>query len=289
MIWDFVIGLAFRSFPGVRTSFSGPISVSALACCPDSMYNMHLQKVKKFMEENLNQRRIRTAFLCSMGVIAFFLGFIPVILGYAAKSLYQLPMWLQLLILTFPLQIAYLCAVIIPAKKIQPEVPLREQLDLALPRNRLKTFWLVTGGVVILYPCLSVVTLLNRKLLALLHIKAATQELVTLIGSADLPSVLVILSAAVLLAPPGEELVFRHAIYQQFVRISRPAGAACVSALLFALSHFNALTFPALFLLALFLQFVYVRTKSLTCAIYAHILYNAISVILLLLLRFGVL
>ena len=45
-IWDFVIGLAFRSFPGVRTSFSGPISVSALACCPDSMYNMHLQKVK---------------------------------------------------------------------------------------------------------------------------------------------------------------------------------------------------------------------------------------------------
>ena len=253
------------------------------------MYNMHLQKVKKFMEENLNQRRIRTAFLCSMGVIAFFLGFMPVILGYAAKSLYQLPMWLQLLILTFPLQIAYLCAVIIPAKKIQPEVPLREQLDLALPRNRLKTFWLVTGGVVILYPCLSVVTLLNRKLLALLHIKAATQELVTLIGSADLPSVIVILSAAVLLAPPGEELVFRHAIYQQFVRISRPAGAACVSALLFALSHFNALTFPALFLLALFLQFVYVRTKSLTCAIYAHILYNAISVILLLLLRFGVL
>ena len=247
------------------------------------MYNMHLQKVKKFMEENLNQRRIRTAFLCSMGVIAFFLGFIPVILGYAAKSLYQLPMWLQLLILTFPLQIAYLCAVIIPAKKIQPEVPLREQLDLALPRNRLKTFRLVTGGVVILYPCLSVVTLLNRKLLALLHIKAATQELVTLIGNADLPSVLV------LLAPPGEELVFRHAIYQQFVRISRPAGAACVSALLFALSHFNALTFPALFLLALFLQFVYVRTKSLTCAIYAHILYNAISVILLLLLRFGVL
>lgn len=164
------------------------------------MYNMHLQKVKKFMEENLNQRRIRTAFLCSMGVIAFFLGFIPVILGYAAKSLYQLPMWLQLLILTFPLQIAYLCAVIIPAKKIQPEVPLREQLDLALPRNRLKTFWLVTGGVVILYR-LSVVTRFNRKLLALLHIKAATQELVTLIGSADLPSVLVILSAAVLLAP----------------------------------------------------------------------------------------
>ncbi len=241
------------------------------------------------MNQDTNRHRIHITFLCVMAVIAFFQGFVPVLLGYAAKSLVQLPMWLQLLILILPLQIAYLCAVVIPAKKIQPTVPLREQLNLALPRNRLSTFGLLIGGVVLLYPCLSLVTLLNKKLLTLLHIRAEAQELVTLIGSADLSTAVVILSAAILLAPPGEELVFRHAIYQQFECISHPAGAACVSALLFALSHFNILTFPALFLLALFLQFVYVRTKSLTCAIYAHILYNAISVILLLLLRFGVL
>ncbi len=234
------------------------------------------------MEESPDARRSRAVFLCSMGAIALFLGFVPVLLGHVSGAPAQWPPWLGILIRTVPLQIAYFCAVLLPSLSICPEVPLTEQLNLVLPRNAFRTFGLVLCGVLLLYPLLGAVTFLTGNILTLLHIPAEPQALALLLRNGDSASILVIAATGILLAPAGEELVFRHGIYKHFRRFASPCAAACVSAFLFAAVHFNILNFPALFLLALFLQFVCCRTGSLLCAICAHALYNALSVCLLL-------
>lgn len=232
---------------------------------------------------------IRAAFTASMGVIAFFLGFVPVFLGYVSKTLGALPQWVQVLVMTFPLQIAYLGAVLLPAKRFQGELPIRVKLELILPRAPWKSFALVGICVIPVYPLLTAVTFLNGKLLNCLSIRSEPQELASLLTEGSLATVSVIVLAGVILAPFGEELVFRYAIYRHFARFAPPPAAACVSAFLFAASHFNIRTFPALFLLALFLQGIFLRTRSLSCAIYAHALYNALAIGLILLFRFGIL
>ena len=237
------------------------------------------------MEASPEARRSRAVFLCSMGAIALFLGFVPVLLGHVSGALAQWPAWLGILIRTVPLQIAYFCAVLLPSARICPEVPLAEQLDLVIPRNAWRTFGLVSCGVLFLYPLLGTVTFLTGKILELLRIPAEPQMLALLLRNGDSASILVIAATGILLAPAGEELVFRHAVFNHFRRFASPFAAACVSGFLFAAVHFNVLNFPALFLLALFLQFVCCRTGSLLCAIYAHALYNALSVCLLLCFR----
>ena len=240
------------------------------------------------MREDSNSYRIRLAFTATMAVIAFFLGFAPVLLGYMAKTFDALPLWLQLVIRIFPIQLGYLCAAIIPAWTVQPEIPLLKQLDLTQPERPYKIMFLIAAGTLLLYPLLCIMTFSTRFLLHSFNIPAPPQELAILVGKTGNVSLLVIISAGVLLAPVGEELAFRHVIYKQFARIAPPAGAACVSAFLFAASHFNALTFPSLFLLALYLQFIYIKTNSLLCAVYAHLLYNAVTIVTLLLLRYGI-
>lgn len=243
-----------------------------------------MHKGKK-MEQDQDSRMIRTAFTASMGVIAFFLGFVPVLLGYVSKTLGALPQWVQVLVMTFPLQIAYLGAVLLPAMRFQRELPLLVKLELILPRAPWKSFALAGICVIPVYPLLAALTFLNGKLLNCLSIRSAPQELAVLLTQGSPATVAVIVLAGVILAPFGEELVFRYAIYRHFTRFAPPWTAACVSAFLFAASHFNIRTFPALFLLALFLQNVFLRTRSLSCAIYAHALYNLITIALIFLSR----
>ena len=241
------------------------------------------------MEQDQDSRMIRTAFTASMGVIAFFLGFVPVFLGYVSKTLGTLPQWFQVFVMTFPLQIAYLGAVLLPARRFQGELPLRVKLELSLPRAPWKIFALVGICVILAYPLLSAVTFLNGKLLNCLSIRSEPQELALLLTQGSPATVSVIVLTGVILAPFGEELVFRYVIYRHFARFAPPWAAACVSAFLFAASHFNIRSFPALFLLALFLQSIFLRTRSLSCAIYAHALYNLLTIVLIFLLWHGVL
>ena len=85
----------------------------------------------------------------------------------------------------------------------------------------------------------------------------------------------------VLLAPVGEELLFRGLLYPWIKRIGFPRLALWSTSLLFAAVHFNMATFLPLLILALALVAIYEWTDNLVAPIVAHALFNAFNFVLL--------
>jgi membrane protease YdiL (CAAX protease family) len=87
--------------------------------------------------------------------------------------------------------------------------------------------------------------------------------------------------AAVVVAPLVEETVFRGFVYGVVKRFTDPIFAAIVSSALFALAHFHLGSAVPLFVLALGFVGAYERTGSLLVPMLMHALFNAISLVAL--------
>lgn len=85
-----------------------------------------------------------------------------------------------------------------------------------------------------------------------------------------------------LLAPLSEELVLRGAVLRSLLRSSRlsPWGAIAISAVLFALVHFNPAQMPHAFLIGLLLGWMYYRTDSILPGVAFHWVNNSIAYVL---------
>jgi membrane protease YdiL (CAAX protease family) len=87
--------------------------------------------------------------------------------------------------------------------------------------------------------------------------------------------------ATILLAPVAEEVLFRGIIYPWIKSFGFPQLALWGTSLLFAVVHFNLVSLPALFLLALILTLLYERTGNLLAPIAAHSLFNTLNLVAL--------
>jgi membrane protease YdiL (CAAX protease family) len=85
----------------------------------------------------------------------------------------------------------------------------------------------------------------------------------------------------VAIAPVAEEFIFRGMLYPLVKQCGWPRLAWFGVSFLFALIHWDAAAFAALFLLALVLTWLYEKTDSLLAPITAHALFNAVNLILL--------
>ncbi len=105
----------------------------------------------------------------------------------------------------------------------------------------------------------------------------------TLVGRADggLDVVLLVLSV-VILAPVAEEWFYRGMLLSALVRRAGPVVGATTSSAVFALVHQELILMPGLFVFALLLAWLTVRTGRLGVAVAAHMAFNATTVILLL-------
>ncbi|HRI82431.1 MAG TPA: type II CAAX endopeptidase family protein [Opitutaceae bacterium] len=83
---------------------------------------------------------------------------------------------------------------------------------------------------------------------------------------------------AVVLAPVGEEILFRAVILAGLLRTLRPRSAIVLSAVLFAAAHANLAQLPVSLVLGLTLGWIFVRTRSIGLCITLHLLHNAIFV-----------
>ena len=85
-----------------------------------------------------------------------------------------------------------------------------------------------------------------------------------------------------LLAPFAEEIVFRGAILKSLLQSSRltPLGAIAISALIFALIHFNPAQLPHALLIGFLLGWMYYRTGSILPGIAYHWVNNSIAYVL---------
>ena len=84
-----------------------------------------------------------------------------------------------------------------------------------------------------------------------------------------------------LLAPFGEELVFRGAILRSLLQwCSKPWTAIAISALLFAAAHMNPAQLPHAFLIGLLLGWLYYRTDSIIPGIVYHWINNTVAYVM---------
>lgn len=83
-----------------------------------------------------------------------------------------------------------------------------------------------------------------------------------------------------LLAPLSEEMVFRGAILRQLLQSYAPWTAIAVSALLFALVHFNPAQMPHAFVIGLLLGWMYWRTGSILPGVAFHWANNSVAYII---------
>jgi hypothetical protein len=100
--------------------------------------------------------------------------------------------------------------------------------------------------------------------------------------------VAVVAMTLVLVGPVAEELFFRGVVYNAWKREYGIWAATLGSAGLFALIHQSVFVLASIFVLGVLLARVYEWTRSLPAAIALHAGYNAISVLIGLLVRFDV-
>lgn len=110
------------------------------------------------------------------------------------------------------------------------------------------------------------------------------QELVELFSSGGNPFLITCLAlAAVFLAPYVEEILFRGCIYRFFKSQTLIPFAQFISGVIFAAIHGNLASFGPLIVVGILLAHVYEKEGSLRVSICFHALFNAFSLVLILL------
>jgi len=210
--------------------------------------------------------------------VLFFAGVMPFFTNGLHNSV---PEWLFLLLAMVPVQLGNIASCLIPLWKYPSDRRWYQRLELkAVDRTDLKPVFL---GTLAVYLLAAAVTALMVSLLRRLGISPEEQAIVTMLRRGSPLIAAVLIPGAVLLAPFGEELCFRYAICRMVESYAGFPAAAAVTALFFAGIHGNLQVFPALFLLSLWLSWLYRRTGSLLAPMMAHALFNAMSILLILL------
>lgn len=153
--------------------------------------------------------------------------------------------------------------------------------------KRQDLLWSLLGFCVILIGSIQLNAFWGR-LLKLLNIShAEKQNLLEMAEKTGWGSFLAMGAVVIILVPISEEVFFRRGLYG----VLRPLGAwtaLIATSLLFSAVHFFLLGFPALFLMGVVFQLVYLKTRNLAAAMTTHALVNMLAMTGALLVRLGV-
>ena len=142
-------------------------------------------------------------------------------------------------------------------------------------------FWGVVVGFVALWTTMGILYLSNL-LLELLNHQPQEQEAVTVLRAAEgWKDRLAMGIATIVIAPVGEEILFRGILYPWIKRIWSPRIALWATALVFAAIHVNLATFVPLTFLAIILVLLYEYTGNLLACMVTHALFNAANLVAL--------
>lgn len=124
------------------------------------------------------------------------------------------------------------------------------------------------------------------EILSRLHINPEVQQSVEIIkGLPALRDRVVLGIITALLAPLGEEVLFRGILYPTVARYGFPRLAIWGTSFLFAAIHHNLVTFVPLLVLAVVLTILYKRTGNLLAPIVAHATFNILNFVGLLIIE----
>ena len=115
-----------------------------------------------------------------------------------------------------------------------------------------------------------------------LNLHPHEQEIVTSLRTTDVWNYRLVMGLlTIVVAPLGEEILFRGVLYPWIKRIGYPRLALWITALVFAAIHFNLAAFVPLVFLAVVLVALYEYTGNLLASIMTHMLFNAANFIAL--------
>lgn len=145
----------------------------------------------------------------------------------------------------------------------------------------------VLRGFLWAIPAWFIATLLGaivERIMSLFQITPEPQAVENVIGAAN-PVIVIV--AVVVVAPIAEEVFFRGVAFGAWAREYGPRRALVMSAVLFAVIHASLSALVPIFVLGLALAAIYWRTRNLASSITLHATFNAISVLIALLVRYG--
>jgi membrane protease YdiL (CAAX protease family) len=152
--------------------------------------------------------------------------------------------------------------------------------------NLLFSLSLAVGVVIVILPLAFCLQGISITLMEKVHWKLENEEAVTLMTNASSLGEQIYLGFfAVVLAPVAEEFIFRGVLFPFIKQLGFPKTAWIAVSLLFALIHADAAIFIPLFVLALALTWLYEVTDNLLAPICAHALFNAVNMVLLVLIN----
>jgi membrane protease YdiL (CAAX protease family) len=136
------------------------------------------------------------------------------------------------------------------------------------------------------YPVAWALQRVSFKVMTFLDWHPEVQHAVNIFALADSISDRIVLGlAAIVFAPLAEELLFRGVLYSALKGFGFPRLAFWTSAVLFSLIHFNAATFLPLLAFACLLNVLYERTGNLLTCIVAHASFNAVNLVMLMVME----
>lgn len=137
---------------------------------------------------------------------------------------------------------------------------------------------LLAAGIVaaLVFPASLCLALASRWLMEWRSLQPVSQPAVEMLRMAALPEERVLLGLmAMVTAPVVEEVLYRGIFYTAVKSAGYPRLALWGTAVVFALTHFNALTFVPLVFFAVVLTVLYELTGNLLAPILCHSLFNA--------------
>jgi membrane protease YdiL (CAAX protease family) len=146
---------------------------------------------------------------------------------------------------------------------------------LGLDKVRWKTVATAIVAAVVALPLALGLNTLCAVLLTRIRMETVQQESMQVLQlSVSLGQKIVFAIGAIILAPIVEESLFRGILYPMIKQQGYPRLALFGSSLLFALIHFNVMTFVPLFVLALVLVLLLETTDTLLAPIITHACFN---------------
>ena len=228
---------------------------------------------RAFMPPAPEGRYLDTAFFAICFVIPFFYLILPLFMPVSAALF-------PVRILLPPLAVLLTSGLVL--SRISPEIPVRRKFGLPAGPFPWKTafrYWLF------MYVFLLLVSSAVRTLSDRFGLSLPEQDVVRILATSDAGGKILIVLSAVLIAPVTEELAFRHIFFSRAAYWAGGGTAAVLTAILFSALHGNLLQAPSLFFMSLILQAAYGKTGKLTVPVVIHSLFNAVSVILILLIE----
>ncbi len=233
-----------------------------------------------------DEKYLNRGFVAGISMLFMFYMFIPALLSGSHQlmaGLSEMPKPLMILIVCFPPPLLTLTAMLIIFKITDPRKSFFEKLGLN--KWHLGNFWICVAVCVFMLGISAVTTIGFKKILDFFEISCRPPAFLTLALSCNTTGFILLAVAAAVIAPISEEILFRRVIYGFVAARIGIAGSVVFTSLLFAMIHDSFAQFPALFLLGVAFQLIYLHFHSLYPSIVLHFLNNGAAVCAILLVR----